>query len=170
MRSEPKPRTGPAAPETDDPVTVEALAREAGQSSEEFSLLLRRMGIHHPTVRTRITVAQAEQIRRLLANDRADAAEIDRLLQAGHAGRPPFVEVFARQATVLMALPGVEATVSSRDLQERPFIRVYLSGPDDGREDIPRLVEGYPVLVQAGIGEIVPAAARNRGPGDDRAT
>ncbi len=150
-------RTGTASPDSEGSLTAEALAQELGLSFAELLPTLRRLGIRHPAAGTRFTAAAAEQIRRFLVNDRAILAEVDRLLPADLNDRPPFVEVTARHVPVLMRLPDVGAVATAHDARGRPFIRVYLSGSADGREDIPRLLEGYPVLVQDGIGKIVPA-------------
>lgn len=163
MASEPESRTGPATPDPDGSITAEALAQEMGLSFDELLPTLRRLGIRRPAPGTRFAVAPAEQIRRFISNDRVILAEVDRLLPTDLTGRPPFVEVTARHVPAFMRLPGVEAVATSQDARGRPFIRVYLTGPANGRTDIARHVEGYPVLVQDGVGTIVPAVIRTEG-------
>lgn len=134
--------------------TVQRLAEELSIPSDELLGYLKRMAVR-ATSDTTLNALQAEQVRRYVRRGLEIVRELDRLVPTIAADRPRVKEVIERHEHALQRLSLVQAVSPGEDLQGRPFILVSVYEDVDGSPQVPRVIEGYGVIVILGTGTAV---------------
>ncbi len=142
----------------EDDLTIGTGARTVGQLAEELSIpiddltkYLKRMSVRVADGMT-LNELHAEQVRRFVRRGLEVVAELDRLVPTIAADRPRLKEVIERHERTLHTLALVQGVSPGTDIQGRPFILVSVYEDVDGSPQVPRVIEGYGVIVILGTG------------------
>ena len=60
----------------------------------------------------------------------------------------PLSAVLAEQAPRLMAIPGVVAVAEGENAARRPCLKIWATGADRVRAQLPKSIDGYDVVVE----------------------